>query len=165
MTVEEGLRARVAELEELLSTAEYLLVSVGWTPSRWETCVREALRCLRKARGQKWCVGHAARTAAIENLKPIHDRVLIKRDDYDNESESGVIKSHNPKAKRVFTGIIVSIGPGKQNAKGTFIETTLQPGQHVLWRKYAGSDFELSHSDYPGYVQCVEDDIVALVEE
>ena len=103
----------------------------------------------------------------IDNLRPIFDRVIIRRDDFDNVSESGIVKTYHPEAKRVFTGTVVAVGPGDVNHRGVFIKTTLRPGQRVLWQKYAGADFEMNHSGLgKNCVQCREVDVIAeIVEE
>lgn len=100
----------------------------------------------------------------LDHLQPIHDRVLIKRDDYADVSPAGVIKTHNPKAKRVFTGTVVACGPGHVTEKGVLIPMELKPGMRVLWEKYAGADFEMTQAELArDYVHCREHEVIALV--
>lgn len=100
----------------------------------------------------------------LDHLQPIHDRVLIRRDDYADVSPAGVIKTHSPKAKRVFTGTVVACGPGHVTEKGVLIPMELRPGMRVLWEKYAGADFEMTQAELArDYVHCREHEVIALV--
>lgn len=109
----------------------------------------------------------------IDRLVPVRDHVVIRRDEYeqtkpitrDDGTVVDLVRTHNPQGKRVFTGTVLGVGPGDYNSRGRFVPTVLRRGARVLWRKYAGSDFEMSASDAAGYCVCREDDVIAEITD
>lgn len=65
-------------------------------------------------------------------LRPLHDRVLVQRFPADEQTRGGIILPDVGKEKPL-RGIVVAAGPGKKEADGVFRETTVKPGDIVLF--------------------------------
>jgi chaperonin GroES len=81
-------------------------------------------------------------------LKPLHDWVLIKRDEPEEKTASGIIIPNTAKGKP-SQGTVEAIGPGtykKEQGKKEerFVPTVLKPGQHVFFIDYAARDVDLN---------------------
>ena len=88
-------------------------------------------------------------------LKPLSDRVVVKRLESEEKTAGGIIIPDAAKEKPM-RGEIVAVGPGKPKA-----EMTVKKGDTVLFAKYAGNDFEV---DGVEYTIMREEDILAVVQ-
>jgi len=71
-------------------------------------------------------------------LKPLHDRVLVKRLEEEEKTAGGLFIPDSAKEKPI-KGEIVAAGPGKFSAEGKKIEMSVKKGDKVLFNKYAGT--------------------------
>jgi chaperonin GroES len=92
-------------------------------------------------------------------LKPLHDRVIVKRLEEENKTAGGIIIPDNNKEKP-STGEVVSVGPGKLD-NGSLVELTVKPGHKVYFSKYAGTELKDGAQDL---IIMKEDDILAIIE-
>ena len=69
------------------------------------------------------------------NFKPLLDRVVIKRTQEENRTAGGIIIPDTAKEKP-SQGVVVSVGPGGRDERGTLIEMTLKAGDKVLFSKW-----------------------------
>lgn len=95
------------------------------------------------------------------NLRPLHDRVIIKRDDDASEQKSagGIIIPDSAKEKPQKAEV-VAVGPGKRNDKGEVTALDVKAGDKVLIGKYAGNEIKIDDQDY---VIVREDEILAVI--
>ena len=92
-------------------------------------------------------------------LKPLFDKVVIKQEDVQETTASGIIITGNAKEKPVMA-TVVAVGPGGI-VDGKEIKMVVKPGDKILYSKYAGSDFKLAD----GEVTIIrQSDILAIVE-
>ena len=94
-------------------------------------------------------------------LKPMEDRVLLKRIDADVVTKGGIIIPDTAKEKPV-RGEVVAVGPGKRDKGGELMPMTLKPGDTVLYGKYAGSDIKIDDQEY---LIVREEDILGIIED
>ena len=94
-------------------------------------------------------------------LKPMEDRVLVKRIDSDVVTKGGIIIPDTAKEKPV-RGEVVAVGPGKRDKQGELIPMAVKPGQKILYGKYAGTDIKVDDVDH---LILREDDILGIIEE
>ena len=66
------------------------------------------------------------------NVKPLHDRVLVKRVQEETKTAGGIIIPDTAKEKPV-EGIVVAVGPGRTLDNGTKITPTVKTGNKVLF--------------------------------
>ena len=93
-------------------------------------------------------------------IRPLNDRILVKRLESEEKTAGGIIIPDSAKEKPA-EGEIVALGPGKLNDKGERVTLDLQVGDRVLFSKYGGTDVKYDGQDY---LIMREDDILCVVE-
>jgi len=94
------------------------------------------------------------------NLKPLHDRVLVKRLEEEEVTKGGIIIPDTAKEKPI-KGEVVAAGPGKTGDDGKNIAMTVKTGDKVLFNKYAGTEVKIDDVEH---LVMREDDILAIIE-
>ena len=79
-------------------------------------------------------------------IKPLSDRVIIKAQEAEEKTASGIILPDTAKEKPQM-GEVVSIGPGKTNDSGNHIKMTVKKGDKVLYGKYSGTEINYEGND------------------
>ena len=93
------------------------------------------------------------------SIKPLSDRVVIKAQEAEEKTASGIILPDTAKEKPQI-GQIVAIGPGKVNESGNLVKMSVKKGDKVLYGKYSGT--EISHNGDDLLIMR-ESDILAVV--
>ena len=93
-------------------------------------------------------------------IRPLNDRILIKRVEEEETTKGGIIIPDSAKEKPA-EGIVVAVGNGKLNDKGDRVALEVTAGDRVLFSKYGGTDVKLDGEDH---LIMREDDILAIVE-
>jgi chaperonin GroES len=94
------------------------------------------------------------------NLKPLGDRVLVKRLDVEERTAGGIYIPDSAKETPMQAQVIAA-GPGKKDDKGALCEMTVKAGDTVLFAKYAGTEIAIDGEDH---LIMREEDILAIVE-
>jgi chaperonin GroES len=93
------------------------------------------------------------------NIRPLHDRVLVKRIELQEQVRGGIIIPDTAKEKPQEAEV-VAVGPGKLNDEGKRTPLEVQPGDRILMGKYSGSEIKIDDMDY---VIVREDEILAVI--
>ena len=93
------------------------------------------------------------------NIRPLHDRVLIKRIDSEEQVRGGIIIPDTAKEKPQEAEV-VAVGPGKIQDDGSRQPMDVAAGDRVLIGKYSGSEIKIDDNEY---VILREDEILAVV--
>ena len=93
-------------------------------------------------------------------LKPLHDRVLVKRLEEEEKTKGGIIIPDTAKEKPV-QGEVVAAGPGKMSDSGSRMKMAVKVGDKVMFNKYAGTEVKVEGEEH---LVMREDDIVAIIE-
>ena len=93
-------------------------------------------------------------------LKPLNDRVLVKRLESEEKTAGGLYIPDTAKEKP-SKGQVVAVGPGKIAENGSRVAMAVKKGDEVLFNKYAGTEIKLDGKDYTIVKQS---DILAIVE-
>ena len=93
-------------------------------------------------------------------LKPLNDRVLVKRLEVEEKTAGGIYIPDSAKEKPL-KGEVVAAGPGKLDDNGERVAMTVKVGDVVLFAKYAGSEVALDGEET---LVMREDDILAIVD-
>jgi chaperonin GroES len=93
-------------------------------------------------------------------IRPLNDRLLVKRIAEEAKSAGGIIIPDSAKEKPA-EGKIIAVGPGKLNDKGERVALQVVAGDRVLFSKYGGTDVKLDGEDY---LIMREDDILGVIE-
>ncbi len=70
-------------------------------------------------------------------IRPLHDRVIVKRLDQERKTASGIVIPDNA-AEKPDQGEIIAVGPGKRDENGKIIALDVKVGDKVLFGKYSG---------------------------
>ena len=92
-------------------------------------------------------------------IRPLQDRILIRRVDEEETTSGGIIIPDTAKEKPQ-EGLIVATGKGKTREDGSVTPLDIKPGDRILFGKYSGTDVTLDSEDY---VILREDDVLAVV--
>jgi chaperonin GroES len=81
------------------------------------------------------------------NLRPLHDRVLVKRLEEKESMRGGIIIPDSAKEKPQQAEV-VAVGDGKLTDDGKRLSIDLKPGDRILFGKYSGADIKLDGNEY-----------------
>ena len=93
-------------------------------------------------------------------IRPLHDRVIVKRLEEERKTASGIVIPDTA-AEKPDQGEIVAVGPGKRDDKGNRIAMDLKAGDRVLFGKYAGQTVKVEGEEL---LVMREEDIMGVVE-
>ena len=95
------------------------------------------------------------------NVKPLADRLLVRRVDEAETQKGGIIIPDTAKEKPL-QAVVVAVGNGKLLDSGSTQALTVKAGDKVLIGKYSGSEVKLEGKDH---IILREDDILAILDE
>ena len=93
-------------------------------------------------------------------LRPLHDRVVIKRMEEERTSPGGIVIPDSATEKPI-KGEVIAVGNGKVNDAGEVRPLDLKVGDTVLFGKYSGTEVKVEGDDL---LVMREDDIMAVIE-
>ena len=93
-------------------------------------------------------------------LKPLNDRVLVKRIESEEKTAGGLYIPDTAKEKP-SKGQVVAVGPGKIAENGSRVAMAVKKGDEVLFNKYAGTEIKLDNVDH---LVMREEDILAIID-
>jgi len=93
-------------------------------------------------------------------IRPLHDRVIVKRVEEEETTKGGIIIPDTAKEKPV-EGKVVAVGDGKVTDDGKKIPLEVKAGDKILFGKYAGTEIQIEGEEH---IIMREDDIIAIVE-
>jgi len=94
-------------------------------------------------------------------IRPLHDKILVKRDDAETKTSSGIFLPESGK-ERPKTGTVQAVGDGALNTEtGERIPLTVKKGDRVIFTSYAGTEIKLDGTDY---LMMSEDDVLAVID-
>jgi chaperonin GroES len=94
-------------------------------------------------------------------LRPLHDRVIVKRLEQETKTASGIVIPDNA-AEKPDQGEVLAVGPGKRNDKGDFVALNIKVGDRVLFGKYSGQTVKVDGDEL---LVMREEDLFAVVEK
>jgi chaperonin GroES len=93
-------------------------------------------------------------------IRPLQDRILVKRVDEESKTSGGIIIPDTAKEKPQ-EGKVVAVGPGKTLDSGKVSEPAVKRGDRVLFSKYAGTEITVEGVEH---IIIREDDVLAIYE-
>ena len=97
----------------------------------------------------------------MTNVRPLHDRVLVKRIEEEKKTAGGIIIPDSAQEKPV-EGIIVAVGTGARDDSGKIIPLDVKEGDTVIFAKWAGTEIKIDGDEL---LVMKESDIIAIVED
>ncbi|MCI5991622.1 MAG: co-chaperone GroES [Sutterella sp.] len=80
-------------------------------------------------------------------IRPLHDRVIIKRLESERTTASGIVIPDNA-AEKPDQGEVVAVGPGRRDEAGKLIEMGVKVGDRVLFGKYSGQSVKIDGEEF-----------------
>lgn len=93
-------------------------------------------------------------------IRPLHDRVLVKRIEEETKTAGGIIIPDNAKEKPT-KGKVIAVGKGSRNEAGQVVPLDVKKDDVVLFAKWGGTEIKVDGEDY---VIMKESDIIAVEE-
>jgi chaperonin GroES len=93
-------------------------------------------------------------------IRPLHDRVIVKRIEEEETTKGGIIIPDTAKEKPI-EGKVVAVGAGKLMDNGKMQPLEVKKGDKILFGKYAGTDIKIEGEEH---LIMREEDIIAIVE-
>jgi len=95
----------------------------------------------------------------MAKVRPLHDRLLVKRIEEEETVKGGIIIPDTAKEKPQ-EGKVIAVGNGKTLDNGTKIELDVKAGNKILFGKYSGTDIKIDGEEY---LILREDEVLAVV--
>ncbi len=93
-------------------------------------------------------------------VRPLHDRILVRRIEEEEKTKGGLIIPDTAKEKPQ-EGKVIAVGKGRVSEDGKLRPLDLHKGDRVLFSKYSGSEIELEGDEH---LIIREDDVLAVLE-
>jgi chaperonin GroES len=93
-------------------------------------------------------------------VKPLHDRVLIKRVEEKETVKGGIIIPDTAKEKPQ-EGEVIAVGGGKKTEEGKVIPLDVKAGDRILFGKYSGTEIKIDEQEY---LIIREDEVLGIIE-
>jgi chaperonin GroES len=94
------------------------------------------------------------------NIRPLYDRLVVKRSDEVETSRNGIIIPDSAKEKPQ-EGTVIAVGRGKRLEDGTLVPLDVKAGDRILFGKYSGSETKLDGTEY---IIIREDDVLGILD-
>ena len=94
------------------------------------------------------------------NIRPLYDRIVVKRVDNDVDMVNGIYIPDSAKEKPQEAEV-VAVGRGKRLEDGTVVPLDVKVGDTILFGKYSGSDIKIDGQEY---MIMREDEVLGIVE-
>jgi chaperonin GroES len=98
--------------------------------------------------------------AMATKLRPLHDRVVVKRLENETKTASGIVIPDNA-AEKPDQGEVVAVGPGRRTDKGDLVAMGVKVGDRVIFGKYSGQTVKVDGDEL---LVMKEDDLFAVVD-
>ncbi len=93
-------------------------------------------------------------------IRPLHDRILVTREEEKEVKKGGIIIPDTAKEKPQ-EGKVVAVGNGKVNDEGKKVPLDVKAGDKILFGKYSGSEVKVDDHEY---LIMKEEDVLAIIE-
>ncbi len=94
------------------------------------------------------------------NVRPLHDRILVRRMAEEEKTAGGIIIPDTAKEKPQ-RGEVVATGKGRVNEEGKQISLEVKVGDRVLFSKYSGTELKLEGKEY---LMMREEDVLGIIQ-
>src|SRR5690242_6397345 len=94
-------------------------------------------------------------------IRPLYDRIVVKRVESEAEKTSGGLFIPDSAKEKPQEGEVVAVGKGKRLEDGKVVALDVQPGNRILFGKYSGSEIKLDGEEY---LIMREDEVLGILE-
>jgi len=93
-------------------------------------------------------------------IRPLHDRLIVKRLEEEEKTKGGIIIPDTAKEKPI-EGKVIAVGQGRMNKDGKKVPIDVKKGDRILFAKYAGTEVKIDGEEH---LMMREDDVLAIIE-
>ena len=93
-------------------------------------------------------------------IRPLHDRILVKRIEAETRTKGGLYIPDSAKEKPI-EGEVIAVGNGKVDDKGHTHALTVKPGDKILFGKYSGTEVKIDEVEH---LIIREEDVLGIIE-
>ncbi len=94
-------------------------------------------------------------------IRPLQDRILVKRLESEDKTKGGIIIPDSAKEKP-SEGLVMAVGKGKISDNGKALPLDVKKDDHILFSKYAGTDVTIDGEEY---LIMREDDVLGVINK
>jgi len=94
-------------------------------------------------------------------IRPLHDRLIVKRLEEEEKTKGGIIIPDSAKEKPI-EGKVIAAGEGKLNKDGKKIPLGVKKGDRILFARYAGTEVKIDGEEH---LMMREDEVLAIIEK
>lgn len=94
-------------------------------------------------------------------IRPLADRVLVKKEKQEEKTTGGIILPDSAQQKQDM-GKVIAVGPGKQDKEGSILEMPVKVGDKIMWDKYGGQELSVDDEEF---IIVKASDIIAIITE
>jgi len=95
------------------------------------------------------------------NIRPLQDRILVKRIEEEEQTEGGIIIPDTAKEKPI-EGKVIAVGKGKVSEDGKIMPLDVKKGDRILFGKYAGTEVKIEGEEH---LIMREEDVLGVIEK
>ena len=95
------------------------------------------------------------------NIRPLQDRILVKRIEEEEQTEGGIIIPDTAKEKPI-EGKVIAVGKGKVSKDGKIMPLDVKKGDRILFGKYAGTEVKIEGEEH---LIMREEDVLGVIEK
>ncbi|MCA9671563.1 MAG: co-chaperone GroES [Myxococcales bacterium] len=95
------------------------------------------------------------------NVRPLHDRILVKRVEEEETTKGGIIIPDSAKEKPI-EGKVIAVGKGKVLENGDTIALDVKKGDRILFGKYSGTEIKIEGEEH---LILREDEVLGIIEK
>jgi chaperonin GroES len=93
-------------------------------------------------------------------IRPLYDRIIVKRVEEEKQTASGIVIPDTAKEKPE-QGEVIAVGSGRLLQDGTVLPLQVKPGEKVLFGRYAGQTVKIDNEEY---LVLKEEDVLGVIE-
>ncbi len=94
-------------------------------------------------------------------IRPLHDRLIVKRLEEEEKTKGGIIIPDSAKEKPI-EGKVIAVGEGKLNKDGKKIPLEVKKGDRILFARYPGTEVKIDGEEH---LMMREDEVLAIIEK
>ena len=94
-------------------------------------------------------------------IRPLHDRLIVKRLEEEEKTKGGIIIPDTAKEKPI-EGKVIAVGEGKLNKDGKKTPLGVKKGDRILFARYAGTEVKIDGEEH---LMMREDEVLAIIEK
>jgi chaperonin GroES len=101
------------------------------------------------------------RRSVFMKIRPLHDRLIVKRLEEEEKTKGGIIIPDTAKEKPI-EGKVIAVGEGRINKDGKKIPMEIKKGDRILFAKYGGTEVKIDGEEH---LMMREEDVLAIIEK